>query len=85
MLRENIRKTLGYVPLSVREEIEEVLRSADVDCSKLDARFECTEGIQCFVVYNDAQTQEKAEKLYSEIKKITSVTMKTVKETENNG
>lgn len=85
ILKENICKVTGFVPTDIREQIEEIFLKADIDPTMIEARFERDDTLYCYAVYKDAETTEKAEKLYSEIKKITSVTMKTVKETENNG
>lgn len=85
LLRESIINLIGYVPLSVREEIEELFASAGVDCSEFEARFDSGKETVCYLSFKNAQAQEKAEKIYSDIKNITSVTVKTVKETENNG
>lgn len=85
MLRQSIKGIIGYVPYEVREEIEELLKTAGVDTDKVDARFECGEETVCYLTCRDRETQEKAEKIYSEIINRTSVKMKTVKETENDG
>ena len=85
ILKESLVRLIGFVPAELREQIGEILRKAEADTDKIEARFERGDEICCYVVFKDDETMKKAENTYSEIKKITSVTMKTVKETENNG
>ena len=85
LLRESVRTVIGYVPEEVREKTEQLLTEAGIDCSKLSAEFVCGEETVCYISYSDSDTMEKAERLYSDIKKETHISMKTLKEINRNG
>lgn len=79
LLKGYVVRIIGYVPYEKRQKLEEILLSADIEAEGLDTRFEVGDSIFCYISYEDAETERRAESLCSEILKATGITVRTVK------
>lgn len=79
LLKGYVKRLVGYVPYEKREELESILATAGVDREKLSISFDVGDDTLCYISYEDEETEEKTESLYTDILKATDITVRTVK------